>query len=258
MSKRVFTVLALTALTVFVGMSAGASATVITLANPGFEVNPASDPNGFGSGVSGWSLLESNTPPASSFVDTFDPGSGGGGYAGENNYLLVQAGAGTITGGNPSGAAYSSAGQTNVTTIMPNSAYILKFDVGSYTGFPFPPADNDDALTFGGPEVLVRLWRTASGLGFGELAGVTLVNSYPTLSADGKASWNRLYRTNASPAFLGEGLSLQLVVQSNAADGDVRQLHARSYSGAKQRLAVKLGWNGAGVGRPTRTTLRKR
>lgn len=193
------------AVAVLMGMTAVASAASIPLANPDFETDLAADPDGIDGMVTGWGPSVVLT----GFAATFDPGAGGGaifGAEGENNYLAL---AGT-------GLSSANAGQNDVAKITAHTTYTLTFDVGYDQRFAFPAPAVGDAYSSGGPQILARLYQTSTGLGFGELAGVTLVSSSPVPAAGTKGTWTRVYHADGAPAGLGTDLTLQFYVENAA------------------------------------------
>jgi hypothetical protein len=222
MSIRQLFLIAGAAVAVLVGRSINLVAAPILIANPDFETDLASDPDGFNANKTGWGT------PTDGFgtytQGTLDPGVGGGAiFAGENNFLQAQSR--PNAGGPLGGLSFSGGAQTLTATIQPNTRYTFSIDVGSRSPNTFPtnvPANDTYPAGFNGgnPIMLVRLLNVAGGsIGLGETAGVTLVSSSP-IPANGQVNtWTRTYTTNSAPANIGGVLAIQLFVQSNTAGG---------------------------------------
>ena len=212
------------AFAVLAGLNLSATAAPIPLVNPDFEVDLAADPDGFNPAKTGWGLPFDGFGVRAS--GSTDPGpAAGAAFSGENNYLQLQAS--DNVGGPLAGVSFVGGSQTVATTVMANTRYTLSIDVARDQRVTFPSIipSNDVYLGFaGGPTTLVRLFRTATGTGLGEAAGVTLVSTSPVPAAGGITTWTRVYETNGSPDGLGGALTLQLFVQSNTAGGTVEAL----------------------------------
>jgi hypothetical protein len=201
-------------LVVVLATGTAASAASIAISNPGFETNPAADPDGInGAPNSAGNVSDWITGGAGAFLAvTFDPGPDAGDvFFGENNYLALQA----------NGAAFSSAIQIVDTTILPATRYTLTVDVASDARFEFSsfvPSD-DNYEGFPGQTVLARLVNSATNLGFGETAGVTLVTDAAVVPGGTATTWTFVYETDDSPANLDAGLYIQLFIQSDETGG---------------------------------------
>ncbi len=199
-------------------------ATPVTLTNPGFEDDAATDPDGFNEFKTGWGTPFSGFGERLSGSLDYGGDNAGPVFAGEDNYLLLRV-AGT-NGGAAGGVSIVDGSQAVPTTIMANMRYTLSVDVAHAIGaaFPTPPVD-DTFNNFTAAQVLVRVFNIAGGnIGLGQTAGVTMVIDAPLVAEGTKERWTITYDTDAAPANLGGGLAIQLFLQTNDAGGPLEAL----------------------------------
>lgn len=208
------TVMALTC-----GFTATTWALPIAIVNSGFETDAAADSDGINGAVTGWDPTGFGVRLAA----TFDPSAAGGAiFTGENNYFALQAS--SNPGGPLGGVSFATGSQTVPTTILANMRYTLSVEVAHDLRFPFPsnvPSNDTYGANFndGNPIVLSRLIAT-NGLGFAQIAGVTLASNTAATVPGGESSlWTLVYETGDTPDNLGSALAIQLFVQSNTAGG---------------------------------------